>query len=78
MTKSQQKESGQQINLTDTLKKLQEIVDWFEAQPQVDIEVGLEKAKEGVLLIKFGKERLKGLENEFTEIKKKLAQDEAD
>lgn len=57
-------------NLSDNLKKLSEITQWFEAQKEIDIEQGLEKVKKAVGLIKASKERLKAVENEFEEIKK--------
>ncbi len=60
------------INLNDSLKKLEDIVKWFEAQKEVDIEVGLTKVKEGVKLIKESRERLGEIENEFEEIKKQV------
>lgn len=59
-------------NLNNSLKKLAEIVDWFEKQEEVDVEVGLEKVKEGASLIKTSRERLKEIENEFEEIKKSI------
>ncbi len=59
-------------NLNTSLKKLAEIVDWFEKQEEVDVEVGLEKVKEGASLIKSSRERLKEIENEFEEIKKSI------
>lgn len=57
-------------NLSDNLKKLSEITDWFENQEEVDVEEGLAKVKEAAALIKASKERLKAVENEFQEIKK--------
>ncbi len=60
------------INLNDSLKKLEDIVKWFEAQKEVDIEVGLTKVKEGAKLIKESRERLGEIENEFEEIKKQV------
>lgn len=63
------KENG---NLNENLKKLQEISDWFEKRDEVDVEKGLEKVKEAVLIIKSAKERLKSIENEFEEIKKEI------
>lgn len=59
-------------NLNTSLKKLAEIVDWFEKQEEVDVEVGLEKVREGASLIKSSRERLKEIENEFEEIKKSI------
>jgi exodeoxyribonuclease VII small subunit len=61
-----------ETNLTQSLKKLEEIVEWFESRQEVDVEKGLEKVKEGALLIKASKERLKKVENEFEEVKKEL------
>lgn len=65
------KKAGQ-VNLNETLKKLSNIVSWFESQSEVDVEKGLEYVKEGALLIKASRERLKEIENEFKEIKKEL------
>jgi len=59
-------------NLSDNLKKLSKITEWFESQEEVDIEEGLKKVKEAVALIKVSKERLKEVENEFEEIKKEV------
>jgi exonuclease VII small subunit len=59
-------------NLNSNLKKLAEITDWFDKREEVDVEVGLEKVKEAVVLIKESKERLKQIENEFEEIKKDI------
>jgi exodeoxyribonuclease VII small subunit len=61
-----------EVNLTQSLKKLEEIVEWFENQGEVDVEKGIEKVKEGVALIKLSRERLKKVENEFEEVKKEL------
>jgi len=59
-------------NLSDNLKKLSEITEWFEGQEDIDVEEGLKKVKEAVVLIKASKERLKTVENEFKEIKKEI------
>jgi len=64
-----------EINLTQSLKKLEEIVEWFESQQEVDVEKGLEKVKEGAELIKASKARLKKVENEFEEVKKELEEE---
>jgi len=61
-----------ETNLTASLKKLEEIVEWFENQEEVDVEKGLEKVREGVRLVKASRERLEKVENEFEEIKKDL------
>ncbi|HEY4505662.1 MAG TPA: exodeoxyribonuclease VII small subunit [Candidatus Paceibacterota bacterium] len=57
-------------NLNETLKKLSNIVDWFESQSELDVEKGLEYVKEGAGLIKLSRERLGEIENEFKEIKR--------
>lgn len=61
-----------QLNLNDTLKKLAQIVSWFESQSELDVEKGLEYVKEGAALIKSSRERLREIENEFKEIKKSI------
>ena len=66
------KEKPDVRNLSDNLKKLSGITEWFEGQEKVDIEEGLKKVKEAVVLIKASKERLKAVENEFEEIKKEV------
>ncbi len=60
----------------DSIKKLKEIVEWFENQEEVDVEVGLEKVKEGAILIKESKQQLKDIENEFEKVKKELGEEE--
>lgn len=61
------------INIKDSLSKLEEIASWFEKQKDVDVEAGLDKVKEGALLIKELKGRLAEVENEFNEIKREIA-----
>ena len=61
--------------LKNSLKKLEEIIEWFDKQEEVDVEAGLERVKGGVALIKESKERLKELENEFEEVKKELGRE---
>lgn len=62
-------------SLKDSLKKLREIIGWFDAQKEVDVEVGLEKVKEGVSLIKESRAELKKLENEFEKVKQELGEE---
>lgn len=64
--------SNKPVNLKDSLSKLNEIVGWFEKQEEIDVEVGLEKVKEGASLVKACKERLREIENEFVEIKRDI------
>ena len=59
-------------NLNETLKRLTQIVSWFESQSELDVERGLDYVKEGANLIKSSRERLKEIENEFREIKKEI------
>ena len=59
-------------NLNENLKKLAEIVSWFESQSDLDVEKGLEYVKEGAALIKQSRTRLSEIENEFKEIKKTM------
>jgi len=60
------------INITQTMKKLRAITEWFESQEEVDVELGILKVKEGADLIRMSRERLKELENEFEDVKSKL------
>ena len=59
-------------NLSESLKKVREIINWFDNQEEVDVEKGLEKIKEGAELIKTSRARLKEVENEFEVVKKEL------
>lgn len=65
-------------NLKDSLKKLKDIVDWFDKQEEVDVEMGLEKVKEGAGLIKESRKQLKELENEFEKVKVDLEEEEGE
>lgn len=64
------KEEGE--NISKSLKNLEEIVNWFEKQEDVDIEKGLEKVKQGAVIIKTLKKRLTTVQNEFNEVKEGL------
>ncbi len=66
------KEKPAESNLSEQLTKLQTIADWFDKQTEVDVEEGLKKVKEAAGLIKSSQERLKEIENEFTDLKKDL------
>ena len=63
------------INLKESLSKLNNIVEWFDNQEEVDVELGLEKVKEGAGLVKLCKARLSEIENEFEEIKRDFESD---
>ncbi len=62
----------EKVNLKESLSKLNGIVEWFDEQEEVDVEVGLEKVKEGAELIKVCKKRLAEVENEFKEIQRDI------
>ena len=67
------KEENTAHTIKDSLKKLEAIAGWFDEQEAVDVEAGLAKVKEGTVLIKELKTKLKQVENEFEEIKKDLS-----
>lgn len=62
-------------NLSESLKKVQAILRWFDDQEEVDVEKGLEKIKEGTGLIKESRARLKEIENEFEVVKQELEEE---
>lgn len=59
-------------SLAGSLKKLEEIAQWFEEQEEVDVEEGIAQVRAGATLIKDTKKKLTSIENEFEEIKKSL------
>lgn len=67
--------ADKKINLKDSLHRLNEIVEWFEEQEEVDVEAGLEKVKEGAKLVKDCKARLAEIENEFEKVRKEADKD---
>ncbi len=60
------------LKFKDLMKEIRAITEWFQSQDELDVEEGIEKVKEGLLLIQEGKQRLAALENEFHEIKKSV------
>ncbi len=62
-------------DLNESILKLTEINKWFESNQEIDVEIGLNKVKQAVILIKESKKRLKEIENEFQEIKKEIIDD---
>lgn len=60
------------------LQELAEISNWFESQKELDVEEGLNKVKRAGEIIKQSKERLKEIENEFTEIKEGIEREVGD
>lgn len=59
-------------SINNSLAHLEEIVTWFNDQEAIDVEEGIEKVRQGATLIKELKERIKRVENEFTDIKRSL------
>jgi exonuclease VII small subunit len=59
-------------NLSESLKKLEQISVWFDEQEEIDLEKGLLKVKEGAKLIKESRAQLRDIENEFEEIKAEM------
>jgi hypothetical protein len=57
------------------LKEIAEILAWFEAQDELDVEQALLKVKQAGVLIKASKQRLGELENQFKEIKSEAEKD---
>jgi len=65
-----------EANISESLNKLEDVVNWFDEQQDVDVEEGLRKVKMGATLVKDLKSRLKEVENEFEEVKKDLEDSE--
>jgi len=62
----------EKVSLKESLSKLNNIVEWFDEQEEVDVELGLVKVKEGAELIKVCRKRLSEVENEFKEIQRDI------
>lgn len=56
----------------DQLKEIEKILEWFNAQEELDVEEALEKVKQASVLIKLSKTRFKEVENEFKDIKREI------
>lgn len=65
----------EEINLSEVLKELEKINTWFDQLEEIDVEMGLQKVKEGMALVKASRSRLKEIENEFEEIKKEILEE---
>jgi hypothetical protein len=65
-----------EIELTDSARKLEDIIDWLR-QDNNNAEEGLRKVEEGQRLIKYSRDKLLELEDDFDsaedEFKKKIA-----
>ena len=71
MSKKETKES-----IAQSLEKLEKIIKWFDEQDQVDVQEGLDKVRQGAVLVKELRSELKSDENEFEELKKELDAEE--
>ncbi len=63
-------------SIAQSLGKLEKIIEWFDDQSEVDVEEGLKQVREGAVLVKDLRARLKEVENEFVEVKKSLESEE--
>lgn len=63
-------EKKEKNSISESIKKLKKISDWFDGQENIDLEEGLKKVKEGAMLIKETKEKLRNIKNEFEEIQR--------
>ncbi len=68
-----EKESKQ---IRKNLEELNKIIEWFDAQDELDVEEALIKIKKATELIHSGKKGLVDIENDFREIKKKIDAEE--
>ncbi len=60
------------VSIDETLKKLEQIAAWFEAQSEPNLEEGLKKVEEAAVLLEASRKRLGEIENRFDEVKKKM------
>lgn len=67
----------QTFNFGESMKKIEEINEWFENE-DLDLEEALNKLKEGKTLIKSCKSRLEEIENEFNELKIDFSEEQDD
>ena len=56
--------------LKQKLEELDEIIEWFQNQDELDLEIALQKIKIATVLIGVSKNKLGDIQNSFTEIKK--------
>ena len=66
------KENSEQGEFKKHLEAIAGILEWFDAQEELDVEQALEKIKTAGELIKASKKRLGQIENEFKEIKNEI------
>lgn len=66
--------TSQKFNFAESVKKIEEINEWFQ-KDDIDLDLGLQKLREGNELIKRCKERLTAAENEFVKIKEEFSEE---
>lgn len=69
------KKTKETQNLAQDIADLKQLSQWFEANPNFNLEEGLVNVKEAARLYKQIKNQLADLENEFSHVKKDLEQD---
>lgn len=62
-------------SIGQSLKKLEDVLAWFDGQTEVDVEEGLKRVRQGALLVAELRERLKDVENEFQTVKATLQEE---
>ena len=73
---SMAKPKDSNVSISQSLEKLEQIVQWLDEQEQVDVEEGLKRVRDGAVLVKELRGRLKEVENEFEAVKKELESDD--
>jgi hypothetical protein len=63
-------------SIGQSLKKLEDVLAWFDGQTEVEVEEGLKRVRQGAGLVTELRERLKEVENEFQTVKATLQDDE--
>ncbi len=62
-------------SISQSLKKLEDVLAWFDGQTEVDVEEGLKRVRQGAQLVAELRERLKDVENEFQTVKATLQEE---
>jgi exonuclease VII small subunit len=62
-------------SIGQSLKKLEDVLAWFDGQTEVDVEEGLKRVRQGAQLVAELRERLKDVENEFQTVKATLQEE---
>jgi len=72
------KEKKETNDFRQHLEEIAAILEWFDAQEELDVEMALEKIKKAAELIKSSKKRIAEIENEFKEIKAEITEEETE